>query len=245
MQVALGVVFAAAVALAAYRVRALSLDGALAAFAIGATVFGATGWRGAAILFAFFIPAALLSRRGTQTRNAWQVLANGSVAVICALIASKGFVAFAAAFGGAFATAAADTWGTEIGVRWGRTPVSILTFRPVTVGQSGGVTLVGSLATVAGACCVAIVAAAVGFGSFVTVALGGVVGALVDSVLGASLQSLRWCPACRVDCETRRHDCGTVTTPARGFGWMENDAVNFVATLSGAVVALLLNLRAP
>jgi uncharacterized protein (TIGR00297 family) len=245
MQIALGVVFAAAVALAAYRARAISLAGAVAAFTIGAIVFGTTGWRGAAILFAFFIPSALLSRRGTQTRNAWQVLANGSVAAVCAYLAGRGSAAFGAAFAGAFAAAAADTWGTEIGTRWGRMPVSILTFRRVAVGRSGGITFIGTLATIGGAGSVAIVAAAVGLGSLGSIAVAGIAGALADSVLGASLQALRWCTNCGCECEKRRHACGSATSLQRGVSWIENDAVNFAATFCGATVALLLYFSAP
>ena len=54
-----------------------------------------------------------------------------------------------------------------------------------------------------------------------------IAGALADSVLGASLQALRWCPACECDCETLRHDCGTQTMLRRGANWLENDGVNF------------------
>ncbi|HEY6325023.1 MAG TPA: DUF92 domain-containing protein [Candidatus Cybelea sp.] len=239
IQAALGAALAAAIALIARRARSLSTSGAVAAFAVGTLVFASAGLRGAAVLFAFFIPSALLSRRGSDgaPRSGWQVLANGGVAACCALLAMRYNAPFAAAFAGAFAAASADTWGTEIGTRVAQTPVSILTFRPVAVGRSGGVTLWGSLATVGGALCVALVAAAVGVAPLRGVAAGGVAGALLDSLLGASLQALRYCPACARECETRRHACGGATQLRRGLSWIENDTVNFAATLCGAVVA--------
>jgi len=239
MQPLLGGALAALVALIALRARALSTGGAIAAFAVGTIVFGAAGWRGAAVLLAFFIPSALLSRRGAAgaARSAWQVLANGGVAACCALLATRFGAPPAAAFAGAFAAASADTWGTEIGTRAGQTPVSILTFRRVAIGRSGGITLLGSLATVGGALCVALVAAALGVAPLLGAAAGGIAGALLDSLLGASLQALRYCPACARECETLRHECGTATQLRRGVNWIENDAVNFAATLCGAVVA--------
>lgn len=241
MQTILGGVLAAVVALAAYRARALTIDGGAAAFVVGTVVFGSGGWAAAAVLFAFFIPSALISRRSnvqSSPRNGWQVLANGGVAAVCALAAPRAGV-FAAAFAGAFAAASADTWGTEIGTRARNAPVSILTLRRVEAGRSGGVTALGTAATICGALCVAVVASAVRIAPFWSVAAGGVAGALLDSVLGASLQALRWCPACDRECETRRHECGNTTVLRRGAGWLQNDGVNFAATLGGAIVASL------
>jgi uncharacterized protein (TIGR00297 family) len=251
MQAALGAALAATVAAIAYRAYALSRGGAVAAFAVGALVFGSGGWPAAAVLFAFFLPSTLLSRYGrarkramtgvwsAAPRSGWQVLANGGVAALCALAATRGGAPFAAAFAGAFAAASADTWSTEIGTLSGRAPVSILTLRPVRAGISGGITLLGTLAMVAGSICVAATAALAGVAPFAGVALGGIAGGVADSILGASLQALRWCPACSRACETRHHDCGTPTLLHRGVGWIENDAVNFAATLCGAIVAAL------
>lgn len=251
MAVALGALFAAAIAVAAYRARALSLDGAIAAFAIGTIVFGSSGWSGAAILLAFFVPSVLLTRVGRQrkmriagaqegkARNAWQVLANGAVATLCALAAVRFGAPFHIAFAGAFAAASADTWGTEIGTLARGRPVSILTFRPIETGLSGGITLQGSAATIAGALCVAAVASLVRFAPLLAVAIGGVAGALLDSLLGASLQALRWCPRCERECETSPHRCGNPTTMRRGISWFQNDAVNFCATIGGAFFAAL------
>jgi uncharacterized membrane protein len=104
-------------------------------------------------------------------------------------------------------------------------------------GMSGGVTISGTFATVAGAVVVAAVATAVKVAPFVAVALGGIAGALVDSILGTSLQAMRWCPTCATACETNPHHCGTATELRRGLGWLENDAVNLAATLTGAIVA--------
>ncbi len=251
MQAGLSAAFAAIVASLAYRARALSGTGAAAASVVGAIVFGSGGWTAAAVLFAFFLPSTLLSRVGAPRkcalaggeretpRSGWQVLANGGVAALCALAATRGGAPFAAGFAGAFAAASADTWGTEVGTLSGRPPFSILTLRSVRAGLSGGVTPLGIAATLAGALCVAGTAAAAGVAPLWSVAAGGVAGATLDSVLGASLQALRWCPACACECETQRHRCGSATELRRGAAWLENNAVNFAATLCGAVVASL------
>lgn len=251
---AVGAVLAAIVAGAAWRSRVLTGGGAVAAFVVGAIAFGAGGWPAAAVLLAFFIPSTLLSRVGRARkraaveakhgpRDAWQVLANGGVAALCVLLALRGGVPFYAAFAGAFAAASADTWGTEIGTLSHAAPRSIVTLRPVAPGISGGMTLLGSLASVAGALCVAAVAAFAGVAVWWAVAAAGIAGALADSFAGATLQALRWCPACARPCETNPHGCGSPTSLRRGVAWIGNDAVNFLATLVGALAAGLLAAR--
>lgn len=246
-----GAALASAVAFAAYRFRALTLGGAVAAAIIGTAVFAAGGLRFAAVLFAFFIPSTLLSRIGRARkraladvgkhgpRDARQVAANGAVAALCAVAAPR-YPQFAAAFAGAFAAASADTWATEIGTLARQTPRSILSLKPVAAGISGGITAAGTLAQFAGACAVAIVAAVLCDANASVIALGGFAGATLDSVLGASLQQLRYCPACERDCETDPHHCGTATQLRRGVRWIDNDAVNFAATAGGAICALAL-----
>lgn len=251
----IGALAATAIAVAAYRTRSLDLGGALAAIAIGTATYGALGLGGAAVLLAFFVTSIALSRVGkdrkatllvdvdkTGPRDAAQVLANGGIAAACALAAHAFDPRFAVAFAGAFAAATADTWGTEIGTLARGRPHSILTLRPIATGLSGGITRWGTLAELAGACFVALVAAASGIGArhVVAVAVGGIAGALVDSILGASVQSLRWCAQCRRATEREPHVCGANTTPLRGLAWIGNDAVNFAATLAGAGVAFAL-----
>jgi uncharacterized protein (TIGR00297 family) len=244
-----GAVFAAVVVVVALRVKALSPGGALAAFVVGTIVFGAGGLAAATVLLAFFIPSSLLTRIGRArkrraladadrtARTAWQVLANGGVAAICALGALYWRTPFEAAFAGAIAAASADTWATEIGTLSSRAPVSIATLRPVHTGMSGGVSALGIAASVGGALCVAVAALIFRIASLPAVAAGGIAGSLVDSFAGATLQSRRWCPACGIECETSVHRCGTRTQQRGGIAWLQNDAVNFVATLCGALVA--------
>ncbi len=248
----LGALCAAAIALVAWRARFLTGGGALAAFGVGTATFGALGPGGAIVVLTFFLTSVALSRIGRArkrglidsakpgTRDAAQVLANGGVGAACALLFLLGDARFAVAFAAAFAAANADTWGTELGTLVASQPRSILTLRPVATGLSGGVTLFGTLAELAGALLIAAAAVAAGIGAFWPIVAGGFAGALADSVLGASLQSLRFCPQCRRFCETEPHACGANTTLVRGLDWIGNDAVNALATATGAAVAFAL-----
>ncbi len=248
----IGAIVAATIALVAYRTRSLNAGGACAAFVVGTTTFGSLGLGGAIVLLTFFTSSVALSAVGrerkhtvlrdvgkTGRRDATQVLANGAVAALCAL-AALWQPRYAFAFAGAFAAANADTWATEVGTLAQRQPRSILTFRPVGTGLSGGVSWLGTLAEIAGAAVLGTAALALDGRAFVPVAVAGMAGALVDSILGASLQALRWCPNCNCRTEREPHACGANTRHLRGLPWLGNDGVNFCSTLAGALVGYAL-----
>jgi uncharacterized protein (TIGR00297 family) len=276
-----GAVFAGVIAVVAFRARALALGGAIAAFVVGMLTFASGTIGFALVLLAFFVPSVILSRRGRArkrelvdigkggARDALQVLANGGVATACAVVwAFNHDIHWAVAFAGAYAASTADTWATEIGTLAPGPPRSILTGRPLPTGMSGGITKRGTLAELAGALWIGIVAppaiiVAYVFGSFdfgwslaydnalqvlalviaifgAAIFIGGVAGATVDSLLGATLQELRRCDVCDRTCETNPHTCGNPTRRVRGLSGISNDAVNFAATLTGAIVAPIL-----
>jgi uncharacterized membrane protein len=66
--------------------------------------------------------------------------------------------------------------------------------------------------------------------------IGGIAGSIVDSLAGATLQSRRRCPACGTDTEQRVHRCGRTTDLVGGIRWMDNDVVNALSTVGGALV---------
>ena len=240
----------------ARRTRILSTSGAVASALIGTAVVAA-GWSWGALLLAFFVSASALSKLGEprktervativekgDERDAAQVLANGAVFAAAALghilLSSPVWYSVAA---GALAGSAADTWATEVGTLADKDPISIVTRKQVPTGTSGGITLVGSLAGVAGALFIAVAATLANWPVTLTaVALGGVAGALADSLLGGALQSRRWCDVCAKGTERLVHNCGTPTRLVGGVAGFNNDLVNAVCSGVGALVALLLS----
>jgi len=177
------------------------------------------------------------------TRDAVQVLANGglfALAALASLVAPA--MACMAIGGGALAAASADTWGTEVGTLSSRSPRLITTWRRVAAGTSGGVTIAGLLASVAGGAFVGGMAWLVHWPPHVAVAAaaGGSAGALADSFAGATLQSRRRCTRCGVLTERAVHICGDVTQRIGGIPWLDNDGVNLLAGMTGAAVAVIL-----
>ncbi len=262
--VAIGVVLAGGVAFAARRAGSLTASGAVAATVVG-TLAMTAGWRWGVFLIGWFVAASLLSRSGraiklTRTdgvvekgdqRDAGQVLANGGVftlaaaAAITAAIAAWPFPADVAALAaaGSLAAAGADTAATEVGTRWGKTPWSLRTHSPATPGSSGAMSLVGTFGMIVAAAVLGIYAAVIGlvaWSSALIVAYAGVCGALTDTVLGAWLQSRRWCASCAQHTEQIVHRCGNATVPDGGLSWMTNDLVNVGCAVVGGLVAVAL-----
>jgi uncharacterized protein (TIGR00297 family) len=236
-----GLMAAACVAAVAEKRGSLSRSGAVAAALVG-TLALASGWSATRGLLTFFIGSNLLShlsRNGGRTapdRSATQVLANGGVASAAwaaNLLRNHSYGHLGGLAIGSLAAAAADTWATEIGQRWGGSPRLITSGRLVEVGESGGVTVLGTAAAFLGALSVALAAARPHAVAAIT--SSGFLGALVDSVLGATVQARYVCRVCDAVGERSAH-CQASARLINGHAWMTNDTVNALATLVGGVV---------
>lgn len=260
MQLAIGLVLAAGISTAAYAAGSLTRSGALAAVVVGTTVYGLGDWRAAIILLAFFFTSSfwgkILQARGRRPegayskggkRDAGQVLGNGATAALLLVILEMlpGAAWPLLAFAGALAAVNADTWATELGALAPKPPRLITHLRQtVPPGTSGGVTLAGTLSALLGALLIASLSLLLlpGFSlaGGVAVAVGGLVGALLDSYLGATLQAMYRCTTEHVVTEQHPfHRCGARTVHIRGWGWLNNDWVNFACSVAGAAIACL------
>jgi uncharacterized protein (TIGR00297 family) len=257
MQMLIGFFLAGAVALLAWRVGALSGSGAWAALVTGTLIFGLGGLPWAALLLTFFISSSALSRafrkrkislsekfsKGSQ-RDWGQVLANGGFGAVLAIgyaLAPRPEWLWLA-FAGSMAAVNADTWSTELGVLSAVPPRLITNGQTVERGTSGGITVLGTLAALSGAAVIGVVAVLVSPTQswpiilMITI-LGGLVGSALDSLLGATVQTIYWCPACQKETERHpTHSCGTATVQVRGWGWFNNDVVNLACSIAGALV---------
>ena len=197
--------------------------------------------------------------KGSQ-RDAGQVAANGGVAgimVLCyvlllqfdpdSMVLPLLWVGFAASLAGANA----DTWATELGVLNKGQPVLLTNGRRVPTGTSGAVSLAGTIAALAGSGLIGAAAWLVGlvgwapaggpprFTQFLVITLAGVIGAFVDSFLGATFQAIYYCENCQKETErSPLHICGYATTHKRGVRWLNNDWVNTACTLSAGLAGL-------
>jgi uncharacterized protein (TIGR00297 family) len=264
MQLLLSAAIAAGVAWAAFRARALDRSGALAAAAVGTTILGFGGWPWALLLITFFSTSSALTRllvsrkRGLEDssvrgagRDAGQVLGNGLLPAALALAHGLGVDARWTwpPFAAALAAVNADTWATELGALAVRAPRLIT--RPassVPRGTSGGVTMEGFLAAALGAGSIGVLATVLAsrVGSplvphqAIIIAACGFAGCLLDSILGATVQVMYYCPTHQKETEKHPlHTCGTRTRWVRGFRWLNNNVVNLSCAAFGAVLGFM------
>ena len=220
----------AALAGAAYAARTVNRSGTVVGFLVGFVIYTFLDWRGYLILLTFFVigsactklgyrkkEAAKLAQENKGRRGARHALANAGVATACALFAAVTpySLLFTLAFVGAFATAAADTASSEIGQLIGRRTFLPTTFRSVPRGTEGAVSLEGTLAGILASAVIAALAAALGLLPWLAVLpilLAAFVGTMFESVVGAALE--------------RRQ-------------LLDNEALNFLNTLVGALVAVI------
>ena len=248
-------VSALVVALAFWR-GSLSRSGAVGAAVVGTLTFGLGGWQWGVLLGLFFVSSSMLShfKEGEKRaaaekfdkghrRDMGQVVANGGIgaliALMSALVLSDVWYPF---FIGIMATVTADTWATELGTLSRRPPRLITDGRVVEVGTSGGVSWLGTFVSLAGGGIIGIAASIMDSRLIILFALigavGGLAGSLFDSLLGATVQRIYYCETCQKDTERQLHKCGTQTRPLRGWPWLNNDLVNFFASIVGGGVAL-------
>ena len=269
---ALGFVFSSIIAVVAYRRGSLTQSGAYGTIAVGTIIFAIGEWTWGVLLVAFFVSSSILSHYQEQAkesladkfqkghrRDLGQVLANGGagvlIAIAFALVPHRWhFIGFI----GAMATVTADTWATELGVLSKSLPRLITNGRAVPTGTSGGVTWFGTFVAFCGALLIAtfaflLEATASGVssrGAFVFISyptivagtIGGLAGALFDSILGATVQAIYFCDVDQKETESAVHRCGNKTRLIRGWEWLDNDWVNFLSSIFGSIIALIVYL---
>ncbi|MBD3374990.1 DUF92 domain-containing protein [candidate division KSB1 bacterium] len=245
------------------RLRFLDKSGAIGAFILGTIVFGLGRWAFTLPMLTFFVLSSLLSKFGKKhklavnqifaksgVRDIFQVLANGGLG---GLFATMWYLypteLFYFLFIASLAAVTADTWATEIGVLSKRSPRSILDFKRVPKGASGGITPIGTLGAILGS--FVLVSSGyivsphnsprlIGVNELFLLVFSGFAASLADSLLGATVQAQYQCPKCQKITEKERHCDDKETVLVGGYRWINNDMVNIIAAFSGVLIFLLL-----
>jgi uncharacterized protein (TIGR00297 family) len=216
----------------AQRASLLTSQGWIHAGILGTVLWGTLGWRGWLAVVAYLALGSAVTKLGFKAKQA-SGLAEGrggrrgpenvwGSALVAAVLAGLTPLAGPQAslllmgFAASLAAKLADTFGSEIGKRWGRHTVLITNLRPVARGTEGAISLEGTAASVVGSGLMAAVMAALGVIetplALALVTTVGVAATLMESLIGATLQ-------------------GQIT-------WLSNEVVNGLQTLMGALLAM-------
>jgi uncharacterized protein (TIGR00297 family) len=217
---------------------------------MGIIIFGTGGFMWIVPILTFFVLSSALSKlpktentlEKNPRRDIIQVIANGGAATIISVINFYSpnnllFIVYLAAI----AAATADTWASEIGLLSPWNPIHITKLKSVIKGTSGGISLLGTLGSVLGATVIGITGVQLGLPASLLgiIVFTGIAGGLVDSVIGGSIQATFQCTDCNDITEKRKH-CNLPSMHVSGLYILDNDMVNFLNTISGIIIVLIL-----
>jgi uncharacterized protein (TIGR00297 family) len=263
-ELALGLALNGLIAWVAYRKNSLSLSGFYTAIFVGTGMFYAGAWMSNQIiwisLMLFFVTSSLLTKYRANEKEKYtkshdkggrrdyaQVLANGLLPLLFAVITAFTGSFFTLVAGvSTIATSTADTWASEIGILSRGKTISILTWKPIPQGESGGVSMLGIFASILGAGFISLFFAVYmnGIGeltivqsglSLLIIATGGLLGSMIDSVLGITIQA-RYQGLISGIVTEKKKLASEATKLISGWAIMTNDMVNFVSSFSAAIL---------
>ena len=216
----------------AQRLPLLTRAGWVHAGILGSLLWGCLGLRGWLAVVIYLALGSLVTRLGFRTKqarglaeargglrgpeNVWGSAATGALLAGAAALTPAAAPLLLVGFAASFAAKLADTFGSEIGKRWGRHTLLITTLRPVPPGTEGAISLEGTAASLVGSALMAALMLALGLlagsGAWLLVTLVGLVATLIESLIGASFQ--------------------------QRLGWLSNELVNGLQTAIGALLAM-------
>lgn len=238
----------------AYSARILTVKGILMALALDFAVSVSLGNFGFVMLVSFLMLSVLIDKikkrikkqsdeitKKTGARDSVQVIANGLIPAIFALLYlfTHRFV-FVVAYTAALAECFADTAASGFGML-SKNAFDPFKMKRVDAGLSGGMSVVGTTASLAAA--VLILVIPIAFEVFtiklwLAISLCAFCGAILDSMLGSLLQSKYLCKQCFTITEKEIH-CGIKTEMISGVKWINNDVVNIISCLFSSILAMV------
>ena len=232
----------------AFLLNFITLDGFFGSIIMSNFIIAYGGINYLTPLVVFFILSSIISKikpknnyssKESSKRNIIQVFANGGIALslcVCGgFLDDYQFIYYL--FLSSVAAAASDTWGTEFGKFSKYRPISILSLKEMNHGESGGISILGTLGSFMGSCMIGLI----GFyftlekDLILIVILSGFLSSLLDSIIGASLQG-KYLDSNGIIVE----DSSSNNNLINGYSWMSNDAVNLINTTFAPIFTLVI-----
>ena len=232
----------------AYYLNFLSLSGYYSGFLMASIITFLGGLKFLTPLALFFILSSLLSILSYDKnitikpkRNIIQVYANGGIGLLICCFnyfnpTDMNYYLFLCSISAAIS----DTWATEIGKFSKSDPVSIINFKKVNKGYSGGVTFLGLLGSILGPTLLTFscwLSYHFSLKLFLLIIIIGFLGSILDSIIGATLQ-VKYLNKLGELTEVKEKNNKRIS----GFELIDNNMVNFINTLISPVLFYLVTI---
>ena len=191
-----------------YKVPIMTKGGWLSAGSLGTILWGCLSWQGWTSVVIYLILGSLVTKVGFKYKNKIgiaekregrrgpeNVLGSASTGLFFAILIKLNYgdlILLKIAFAASFAAKLADTFGSEIGKRFGKYTFLITSFRKVQRGTEGGISLEGTLASFGGALIMSYVMLLLeiipSWGNFLLVTISGIIATILESYIGAVFQ---------------------------------------------------------
>jgi len=187
----------------------MTKDGWISAGILGTILWGCLSWQGWTSVVIYLLFGSLVTkigfnfkkeqgiaekrggRRGSE--NVWGSAATGLFLAMMTKFNDANVLLFKIGFAASFAAKLADTFGSEIGKRFGNDTYLITTLKKVERGTEGGISLEGTLASILGSIFMTFIMLRLSIIStkyhFIIVAVSGFLATLLESIIGAKFQN--------------------------------------------------------
>ena len=191
-----------------FRVPLMTKGGWISAGVLGSILWGCFSWQGWSSVVIYLLLGSLVTKIGYKFKNekgiaekrggkrgpenVWGSAATGLFFAIMVKLNFTNLVFYKIGFAASFAAKLADTFGSEIGKRFGRNTYLITSFRKVERGTEGGISLEGTAASALGAIFMSLIMFILNIIStkyqFLIVAISGFLATISESFIGAKFQ---------------------------------------------------------
>ncbi|KGF98357.1 hypothetical protein EU96_0318 [Prochlorococcus marinus str. MIT 9302] len=187
----------------------MTKEGWISAGILGTILWGCFSWQGWMSVVIYLLFGSLVTKIGYKFKkeqgiaekrggrrgpeNVWGSAATGLFFALMTKFNFANEVLFKVGFAASFSAKLADTFGSEIGKRFGKDTFLITSLKKVERGTEGGISLEGTLASILGSIFMAFIMLRLSIVTtkfhFISVAVSGFLATLTESIIGAKFQN--------------------------------------------------------
>ena len=192
-----------------HRIPLMTKSGWISAGILGTTLWGCLSWQGWTAVLTYLLFGSIVTKLGYRFKekegiaekrggrrgpeNVWGSAATGLFFAIMTKLNLGNLIFLKIGFAASFTSKLADTFGSEIGKRFGTNTYLITSFKKVNRGTEGGISLEGTLASLLGAIIMSFIMLSLSIiytkQHFIIIVAAGFLATIFESIIGAKYQN--------------------------------------------------------